>query len=82
MFVSMCIGSLLKSGLLNYVSSNNSSVVDNNRSTTRKIDTKEIKWHDLSPNEYAGAASQVHSVVFAQLGTLSRECVQLICLQC
>jgi len=71
--------SLLKSCvLLNYV---NSSVVDKNMTTTRKIDTKEIKWHDLSPNEYAGAASQVHAVVFAQLGTLSRELVSLICLR-
>ena len=68
--------SLLKSGvLMNYV---NASVEDKNRTTTRKIDTKEIKWHDLSPNEYAGAASQVHSVVFAQLGTLSRECVEFV----
>ena len=63
--------SLSKSGvLLNYV---NSSMEDGNK--FRRDDTKEVKWHDLSPSEYAGAASQVHSVVFAQLGTLSRECV-------
>ena len=39
---------------------------------------KSIKWHDLALDEYAGAAAQVHSVVFAQLGTLSREFLLLI----
>ena len=39
---------------------------DNSKTTT-------VKWHDFSPDEYAGAAAQVHSVVFAQLGTLSRK---------
>lgn len=41
-------------------------------------DPKSIKWHDLALDEYAGAAAQVHSVVFAQLGTLSREFLLLI----
>ena len=62
--------SLSKSGvLLNYVNSSTDHGIK-----FRGDDAKEVKWHDLPPSEYAGAASQVHSVVFAQLGTLSREC--------
>lgn len=65
--------SLLKSGvLMNYVISS----MDNEN---KRVDTKDIKWHDLSPSEYAGAASQVHSVVFAQLGTLSHSMLELGC---
>lgn len=64
--------SLAKSGvLLNYIKSS-STAEDGRRSN---VDPGSgVKWHDLSPDEYAGAASQVHSVVFAQLGTLSRTC--------
>ena len=58
--------SLKKSGvLLNYVKSRDDEADE--------CEQRHVKWHDLSPNEYADAAAQVHSVVFAQLGTLSRE---------
>ncbi|KAL3810241.1 hypothetical protein ACHAXA_008731 [Cyclostephanos tholiformis] len=67
--------SLLKSGvLLNYLSSSMDDGIK-----VREIIAKEVKWHDLSPSEYAGAASQVHSVVFAQLGTLSHSMLELGC---
>ncbi len=61
--------SLQKSGvLLNYVKSN----VD-----VRGAPNKSIKWHDLAPSEYADAAAQVHSVVFAQLGTLAHSMLEM-----
>lgn len=68
--VYQCVSeSLAKSGvLLNYAKS---SIPDGENKAAR--DPKSIKWHDLALDEYAGAAAQVHSVVFAQLGTLSRE---------
>jgi hypothetical protein len=61
--------SLQKSGvLMNYVKAG----VD-----VRATSNKSIKWHDLAPSEYADAAAQVHSVVFAQLGTLSHSIVEM-----
>jgi hypothetical protein len=67
--------SLLKSGvLLNYVSSSMNDGIK-----PRGNDANEVKWHDLSSSEYADAASQVHSVVFAQLGTLSHSMLELGC---
>ncbi|EJK54853.1 hypothetical protein THAOC_25480, partial [Thalassiosira oceanica] len=57
---------LTKSGVLSSYSN------DSNAGREVKNGT-DLKWHDLDPHEYAGVASQVHSVVFAQLGTLSRE---------
>ena len=53
-----------------------SSMVDGENKAAR--DPKSIKWHDLALDEYADAAAQVHSVVFAQLGTLSREFLLLV----
>lgn len=64
--------SLKKSGvLLNYVKPRDDS--------SAQGEQRQIKWHDLSPNEYADAAAQVHSVVFAQLGTLSHSMLELGC---
>ena len=73
--VYQCVSeSLAKSGvLLNYAKS---SMVDGEIKAAR--DPRSIKWHDLALDEYAGAAAQVHSVVFAQLGTLSREFLLLV----
>lgn len=61
--------SLQKSGvLMNYVKSS----VD-----VRGKPNESIKWHDLAPSEYADAAAQVHSVVFAQLGTLAHSMLEM-----
>ena len=57
---------LAKSGVLSNYSTDS-------KAGSEMKDGTDIKWHDLDPHEYAGVASQVHSVVFAQLGTLSRE---------
>mmetsp|Transcript_28341 Transcript_28341/g.77808 ORF Transcript_28341/g.77808 Transcript_28341/m.77808 type:complete len:1156 (-) Transcript_28341:450-3917(-) len=37
------------------------------------------KWHDLSLEERVGAASQVHAVVFAQLGALAHSMLEFGC---
>jgi len=68
--VYQCVSeSLSKSGvLMNYV-----KLANENGNDTAGRHSRTIKWHDLSPEEYASAAAQVHSVLFAQLGTLSRE---------
>jgi hypothetical protein len=63
--------SLKKSGvLLNYVKPKDDDSLSGQ---------KNVKWHDLSPKEYSDAAAQVHSVVFAQLGTLSHSMLELGC---
>ena len=69
--VYQCVSeSLAKSGvLMNCIKSSD----DRSKNAVDHDPPKSVKWHDLSPDEYAGAAAQVHSVVFAQLGTLSRE---------
>jgi hypothetical protein len=36
-------------------------------------------WHDLSQSERNEAASQVHAVVFAQLGALAHSMIELGC---
>jgi hypothetical protein len=64
--------SLKKSGvLLNYVKPKGDDSAGGSQ--------KRIKWHDLSSKEYCDAAAQVHSVVFAQLGTLSHSMLELGC---
>mmetsp|Transcript_29225 Transcript_29225/g.69586 ORF Transcript_29225/g.69586 Transcript_29225/m.69586 type:complete len:902 (+) Transcript_29225:312-3017(+) len=61
---------LTKSGVLSSYSN------DSNAGREVKNGT-DLKWHDLDPHEYAGVASQVHSVVFAQLGTLSHSMLEM-----
>lgn len=41
--------------------------------------SRKIKWHDLSLDERAEAASQVHAVVFAQLGALAHSMIEFGC---
>ncbi|KAL9185930.1 hypothetical protein ACHAXT_003707, partial [Thalassiosira profunda] len=74
--VYQCVSeSLAKSGvLLNYVGA---TEADGPGGAAR--DLRDVRWHDLPPAEYAGAAAQVHSVVFAQLGTLSHSMIELGC---
>ena len=40
---------------------------------------RKIKWYDLNPDERLQAASQVHSVVFAQLGALAHSMIEFGC---
>jgi len=38
-----------------------------------------VKWHDFLPEQRLEAASQLHSVVFAQLGALSHSMLEFGC---
>jgi len=40
---------------------------------------RKMKWHDLSLDERAEAASQVHAVIFAQLGALAHSMIEFGC---
>lgn len=42
-------------------------------------EASQLKWHDLKTTERQEAASQVHSVVFLQIGTLAHHMVDLGC---
>ena len=48
-------------------------------STSEWADTKSLKWHDLTHAERSEAASQVHAVVFAQLGALAHSMMEFGC---
>jgi hypothetical protein len=54
----------------------------NHRSVQPKsewADTKTLRWHDLTHAERSEAASQVHAVVFAQLGALAHSMMEFGC---
>lgn len=53
----------------------------NNRSVRRSewTQSRKTKWHDLNYTERVEAASQVHAVVFAQLGALAHSMIELGC---
>ena len=42
-------------------------------------ETRKLKWHDLTHTERCEAASQVHAVVFAQLGALAHSMIEFGC---
>jgi hypothetical protein len=42
-------------------------------------ETRKMKWHDLKEQERYQAASQVHAVVFAQLGALGHSMIEFGC---
>jgi len=46
---------------------------------TAALKNGKMKWHDLRPSDRADAASQVHSVIFAQLGALAHSMVEFGC---
>jgi hypothetical protein len=42
-------------------------------------EARKLRWHDLSQKERSEAASQVHAVVFAQLGALAHSMMEFGC---
>jgi 6-phosphofructokinase len=58
-----------------------SSFERNNRRVERSEWTQQrkTKWHDLNYTERGEAASQVHAVVFAQLGALAHSMIEFGC---
>jgi hypothetical protein len=47
--------------------------------STEWTQTRKTRWHDLNYAERVEAASQVHAVVFAQLGALAHSMIELGC---
>ena len=47
--------------------------------TSEWTQTRKLQWHDLTPSERSEAASQVHAVVFAQLGALAHSMMEFGC---
>ena len=43
------------------------------------VQNRKLKWYDLSSDERLEAASQVHAVIFAQLGALAHSMVEFGC---
>ncbi len=41
--------------------------------------SSKMRWHDLKPSDRENAASQVHAVIFAQLGALAHSMVEFGC---
>ena len=49
------------------------------RQNSEWAQTRKTKWHDLNSTERVEAASQVHAVVFAQLGALAHSMIEFGC---
>lgn len=71
---------LTHSGLMENVEMISSRMIT---ATTRKrsewTETNKMKWHDLLEPDRYEAASQVHAIVFAQLGTLANSMIDFGC---
>uniref|UniRef100_A0A7S4SG28 SBF1/SBF2 domain-containing protein n=3 Tax=Ditylum brightwellii TaxID=49249 RepID=A0A7S4SG28_9STRA len=68
--------SLTKSGvMMNFEKPDNRNDSNNGRTVTKR----KIRWYDLGADERSLAASQVHAVVFAQLGALAHSMVEFGC---
>jgi hypothetical protein len=55
------------------------SVKNTNERKSEWTQTRKTKWFDLSYTERIEAASQVHAVVFAQLGALAHSMIEFGC---
>jgi hypothetical protein len=72
--------SLTHSGVMANFEENSSRVISS--SEKKKSEWTEFhttKWHDLGQQERVEAASQVHAVVFAQLGALGHSMIEFGC---
>ena len=56
----------------------NFDVATNNK-MKGKVATRKMKWYDLNSDERSEAASQVHAVIFAQLGALAHSMIEFQC---
>lgn len=62
----------------------NSATISKNDQLKQKgqsewMETRKIKWYDLSPADRMEAAQQVHAVIFAQLGALAHSMIEFGC---
>mmetsp|Transcript_21010 Transcript_21010/g.27897 ORF Transcript_21010/g.27897 Transcript_21010/m.27897 type:complete len:144 (+) Transcript_21010:1485-1916(+) len=61
--------------MMNFEKPDNRNDSNNGRTVTKR----KIRWYDLGADERSLAASQVHAVVFAQLGALAHSMVEFGC---
>jgi len=70
--------SLTNSGVMNNFE-RPSNLDETKKDRRTKQGVVKIKWYDLSVDERAEAASQVHAVIFAQLGALAHSMIEFGC---
>jgi hypothetical protein len=75
------IGELMThSGVMaNFERASSKIVTTNNKKRSEWTQTHKTRWHDLTEEERYEAASQVHAVVFAQLGAMSHSMMDFGC---
>lgn len=72
--------SLTHSGVMaNFEGPSSRLLSANAKKKSEWTETKKIKWHDLRREERCEAASQVHAVVFAQIGSLAHSMMEFGC---
>jgi hypothetical protein len=72
--------SLTHSGVMsNFERASNRIVTATTKKRSEWTQTHKTRWHDLTVEERYEAASQVHAVVFAQLGTMSQTMIEFGC---
>jgi hypothetical protein len=72
--------SLTHSGVMaNFERASSKIVTTTNKKRSEWTQTHKTRWHDLSIKERYEAASQVHAVVFAQLGAMSHTMMEYGC---
>ncbi|KAL3909876.1 MAG: hypothetical protein SGILL_007913, partial [Bacillariaceae sp.] len=72
--------SLTHSGVMaNFERASSKIVTTTNKKRSEWTQTHKTRWHDLSIKERYEAASQVHAVVFAQLGAMSHTMMEFGC---
>jgi hypothetical protein len=72
--------SLTHSGVMtNFDSETNRKITSSEKKRSEWTETRKMKWHDLKHEERYEAASQVHAVVFAQLGSLGHSMIEFGC---
>ena len=72
--------SLTHSGVMsNFERASNRIVTATTKKRSEWTQTHKTRWHDLTVEERYEAASQVHAVVFAQLGTMSQTMMEFGC---
>lgn len=70
---------LTQSGVMSNFEKHQVAMARKIRQTTEWTQTRKTQWHDLNSTERIEAASQVHAVVFAQLGALAHSMMEFGC---
>jgi hypothetical protein len=72
--------SLTHSGVMgNFERPSNRNLSSTSKKKSEWTQAYKMKWHDLNDQERGQAASQVHAVVFAQLGALGHSMIEFGC---